>query len=170
MRLPSRLREFAWNPKLAGTLLVMGKREKQQVAYAVLELEDARDELVARGEGAAPTVRRLEDVVARLDSNGLATPGLPVSEAARYLEVSEPTVRDWLKRGVLKRVSGSRPVLIDRSSLRHVHRLLAELRERGKDRDWLRSLMDYLDDLAVVRSPEVQRGLADFEAGRFEPA
>jgi|SRR5579884_4528625 len=148
----------------------MGKRDKQRIAYAVLELEDARDELAAAGNDLAPTVKRLESVVARLGADGLATPGLPVSDAATYLEVSEPTVREWLKRGVLSRVPSSRPVLIDRSSLRRVHRGLAELRERGKDRDWLRALVDYVHDLAVVRSPEVQQGLADIEAGRFEPA
>jgi hypothetical protein len=51
-----------------------------------------------------------------------------------------------------------------------VHRALEELRERGTDREWLAALVDYLDDLAVRRSPAVQRGLADMEAGELEPA
>jgi excisionase family DNA binding protein len=148
----------------------MGKREKQQVAYAVLELEDARDELTASGKDFSSTVKRIEDVVARLDSDGLATPGLPVSDAATYLKVSEPTVREWLKRGALSSVPGAKPVLVERDSLRQVHRALDELRERGKDRDWLRAFVDYVHDLAVIRSPEVQQGLADIEAGRLEPA
>ncbi len=146
----------------------MTKRQSQQVAHAVVELTDARDDLAA-GNDVAAAVKRIDEALALLDQ-AAPSPGLPVAEAAAYLGVSEPTVRDWLKRGVLNRVAGSRPALIERSSLRHVHRLISELRERGKDRDWLRSLMDYLDDLAVVRSPAVQRGLAEFKAGRFEPA
>jgi len=148
----------------------MGKRESQQVAYAVVELEDARDELAASGKDAAPALKRIDDVIARLDGVGSVPRGLPVAEAARYLNVSEPTVRTWLGRGALQRVPGARPVLVERESLREVHRLLSELRERGQDRDWLRTFVDYVHDLAVVRSPEVQKGLADVKAGRLEPA
>jgi excisionase family DNA binding protein len=148
----------------------MGKREKQQVAYAVLELEDARDELATAGKDLAPTVKRLDDVVARLESDGLATPGLPVSDAAKYLKVSEPTIREWLRRGVLRQVAEAKPVLIERASLRDVHRLLEELRERGEDGEWLRAFVDYVHDMAARRSPGVQRGLAQMEAGELEPA
>jgi excisionase family DNA binding protein len=148
----------------------MGKRDKQQVARAVVELEDARDELAASNGDFSSVVTQLDGVVARLDDEALATPGLPVSEAAAYLELSEPTIRDWLKRGALKAVPEAKPVLIERESLRSVRRAVDELRERGKDADWLRSLLEYLDDLAVVRSPEVQRGLADIAAGKLEPA
>ena len=146
----------------------MTKRQSQQVAYAVVELSDARDELVS-GSDVSAAVKRIDDALARLDS-AAPSPGLPVAEAAAYLEVSEPTVRDWLKRGALKRIPESKPVLVERASLRRVHRLLAELRERGKDRDWLRSFADYVHDLALVRGADVQHGLADIEAGRFEPA
>jgi len=51
-----------------------------------------------------------------------------------------------------------------------VHRAVEELRERGQDADWLRALLDYLDDVAVLRSPTVQQGLAEMAAGHFEPA
>jgi excisionase family DNA binding protein len=148
----------------------MGKRDRQQVAYAVVELEDVRDELAASGQDVSSALRRLEDAVARLDNLASASPGLPVAEAAAYLAVSEPTVRNWLRRGVLVRVPDTKPVLIERSSLRQIHRLLEELRERGKDRDWLRSFVDYVHDAGVRRSPEVQRGLAQTDAGELEPA
>jgi hypothetical protein len=148
----------------------MGKREGQQVAYAVLELEDARDALEASGQDVSGAVKRIDDVVARLDGVSSVPAGLPVADAATYLQVSEPTVREWLKRGVLNRVPDAKPVLIERESLRSVHRLLAELRERGKDRDWLSTFVDYVHDRAVVRSPAVRRGLAEMEAGDLEPA
>ena len=83
--------------------------------------------------------------------------------------MSQPTVREWLKRGVLKRVPGS-SCRFDRSRLREVHRLLAELRERGQDRDWLRSFVDYVHDMAELRRPAVRRGLEQLERGELEPA
>ncbi len=142
----------------------MGKRESQQVAYAVVELQDARDDLAASGQDVASALRRIEDAVTRLDGIASVSPGLSVAEAAAYLSVSEPTVRDWLKRGVLCAVPGAKPLLVERSSLRQIHRLLEELRKRGKDRDWLRAFVDYAHDMAVIRSPEVQRGLAELKA------
>jgi excisionase family DNA binding protein len=169
-RLPRRLRKQGPISQVGASLVGMGKRESQQVAYAVVELRDARDELAASTGDFSSVIAQLDKVVARLDDEALATPGLPVSEAAAYLQLSEPTVRDWLKRGALKSVPGAKPVLVERESLRSVRRAVDELRERGKDTDWLRSLLDYLDDLAVVRSPEVQRGLADIAAGKLEPA
>lgn len=148
----------------------MGKRDKQQVARVVVELEDARDELAASDGDFSSVIAQLDKVVARLDHEALATPGLPVSEAAAYLQLSEPTVRDWLKRGALKSVPGAKPVLVERESLRSVRRAVDELRERGTDADWLGSLLDYIDDMAIRRSPGVQRGLEELAAGRVEPA
>ena len=147
----------------------MGKRERQQVAYAVVELEDARDELAASGQEMGATLALIDGAVARID-RAAAAPGLSVADAAAYLAVSQPTVRDWLKRGVLEQIPGSKPVLIDRASVRHVHRLLEELRERGKDRDWLRAFVDYVHDMAIRRSPEVRRGIEQMERGELEPA
>lgn len=148
----------------------MGKRESQQVAYAVVELQDARDELAASGQDVGAALRRIEDAVERLDGLTSVSPGLPVAETARYLGVSEPTVREWLKRGVLAVVPDAKPVLVERDGLRRVHRAVEELRERGQDADWLRALLDYLDDIAVRRSPAVQQGLAEMAAGQLEPA
>jgi hypothetical protein len=144
------------------------KRQSQQVAYAVVELTDVRDDL-ASGADVSEALKQIDDALSRLDQAAPVS-GLSVADAAAYLQVSEPTVRGWLKRDLLARVPEAKPVLIERESLRHIHRLLEELRERGEDRDWLRSFVDYVHDAAVRRTPEVQRGLADMKAGRLEPA
>ena len=148
----------------------MGKRESQQVAYAVVELQDARDELAASGQDVAAVLTRIEDAVARLDGLASVSPGLPVSEAAAYVGVSEPTVRAWLKRGVLRPVPRAKPVLIERSSLRLAHQAIQELRERGQDRDWLRALVDLLHDRAERKRPGIVRGLEELQRGELEPA
>jgi hypothetical protein len=93
-----------------------------------------------------------------------------VSEAARYLQVSEPTVRTWLARGVLTPVPSAKPVLVDITSLRRVSHALAELREHGRDRDWTRALVDLLHDHAERRRPELIQGLEELRRGDLEPA
>jgi predicted transcriptional regulator len=153
----------------------MTKRDSQQVAHAVVELHDVQDELrglatVADEPRIAELVEQLDEIAARLESAATRTPGLSVAAASEYLGVSEPTIRSWLQRDVLSPVDGVKPILIDPASLRTVHRLLAELRERAEDPTWLRSFVDYVHDLAVLRSPAIQQGLADMKAGNLEPA
>lgn len=169
----------------------MTRRDRHGVAYAVVELEDARDELrtvalPALGEGGTRSaalrerlqigtqavedaLERLADVQARLEQH-VPGPGLPVSEAARYLNVSEPTVRAWLGRGVLARVPDAKPVLVEIASLRRVGHALAELRKRGRDRDWTGALVDLLHDRAERERPELIEGLDELRRGKLEPA
>jgi hypothetical protein len=156
-----------------------------------VELEDARDELRtvalrALAEGATTgaglrerleigsrsveeALRRLADVQARLEHQSSAA-GLPVAEAARYLAISEPTVRAWLARRVLAQVAGSKPVLVDLPSLRRVGRALAELRERGQDRDWVRALVDHLHDSVARSDPALGSALEELRHGDLEQA
>lgn len=96
--------------------------------------------------------------------------GLSVEVAARYLDVSAPTVRAWMERGVLERSPGSKPAQIDRESAQRVHRVLAELRVRGQDCDWLTALVDHLHDTRDRRSASVREGLAELRRGEVESA
>ncbi len=165
----------------------MTRRDEHQVAYAVVELEDARSELRAvvpaqgrrlrrtaaagsNSDGVAAALELLEGALERLEHGAAAARGLPVAQAALYLRVSEPTVRAWLKRGLLRKVPRSKPLLIERSGLRGVHAALGELRTRGQERDWLIALIDLLHDRAERRLPEIQRGLDELRRGRLEPA
>jgi len=169
----------------------MARRDRTDVAYAVVELEDARDELrfaaltvLGEGETTSASLRdrlqtgaraiehaleRLAEVQARLQQH-VGAQGLPVSAAARYLRVSEPTVRAWLARGPLSSVPDAKPALVEIASLRRVGHALAELRERGRNRDWTRALVDLLHDHAERRRPELVEGLDELRRGELEPA
>jgi excisionase family DNA binding protein len=156
----------------------MGKREQQQVAYAVVELQDIHDELRKAApqpadkdsDAISVALHRLEEAVERLDRAVPNARGLPVAEAAEYLGVSEPTIRAWLDRTVLDAVPDSKPVLVERSSLRRVHRAVGELRRRGQDRDWLRALVDVVHDHAERERPEIAAGVDELARGELEPA
>lgn len=99
-----------------------------------------------------------------------AARGGPVAEAAKYLGVSEPTVRLWVRRGALAALPGSKPALIEHESLRRVGRAVRELRARGEDREWLEGVVRYVEDMADRSSPSVRRGLEDLAEGRLQPA
>jgi hypothetical protein len=158
----------------------MSKLLNQKVAFAVLELKDAKDgflELSDLAGGVGPTqdvfvesLRRIDDAMAVLGQSPPAERGLPVALAARYLNVSAPTVRAWLKRGVLSRVPRAKPVLVDGSSLREIRSALAELRARGQDRDWLRALVDVLHDRVELGRAELRHGIDELEREQLEPA
>jgi hypothetical protein len=67
-----------------------------------------------------------------------SAPGLRPSIAAVLLGLSEPTVRAWAKRGIL-RVRSSKPrlLLLDPASVLEVRQLVSELQLAGQTRDLL---------------------------------
>jgi transposase len=99
-----------------------------------------------------------------------AARGVPVAEAAKYLGVSEPTVRLWVRRGALAALPGSKPALIEHESLRGVGRAVRELRARGEDREWLEGVARYVEDMADRSSSSVRQGLKELAEGKLQPA
>ena len=97
-------------------------------------------------------------------------PGVSVAAASERLGVSEPTIRSWVKHGALRAVPEASPVQIDPESLHRVSRALAELRERGQDRDWLAAVVDYLHDREARQSGELREGISELKRGQLEPA
>lgn len=75
-----------------------------------------------------------------------------------------------MARGPLHSVPEAKPVLVERSSLRRVHRAVEELRRRRQDRDWLRALVDVMHDRAERERPEIVAGLDELMRGELEPA
>jgi len=160
--------------------MTMATREQRATAEVLVGLDDARDrlsELAAAAQGErrsrAEVLRAVEEIaeaVDRLEAEVARGTGLSVDAASHYLDVSAPTVRAWMRRGVLERKAGSKPAQIDRESARRVHRALGELRARGQDRDWLTALVDYLHDTQARRSDSVRKGLDEMARGELEPA
>ncbi len=158
----------------------MAVRERNQMAVAVVELEDAAQRLHGdspRRKAPVPSAEEIEQalalisgVLARLREESGGALGVPVSAAAEYLGVSEQTVRSWVARGVLEDVAGSKTKQVEAASLRRIGAAISELRARGQERDWLRTLVDLLHDRALVRSEGISRGLDEMNRGKLEPA
>jgi transposase len=162
----------------------MATREQRATAEVLVGLDDVRERLSElastpprRTRGGQPSraemlraVEEISEAADRLEAEVARGTGLSVDAAAHYLDVSAPTVRAWMQRGVLERKPGSKPAQIDRESARRVHRALAELRARGQDRDWLAALVDHLHDTRDRRSASVRKGLDELARGEVEPA
>ncbi len=158
----------------------MATREQRATAEALVWLDDVRDqlsELVVPAQGKQwpreklmRAAAGLAEAAELLETDVARGTGLSVDAAAEYLDVSAPTVREWMRRGVLERKADTKPAQIDRESARTVHRALAELRACGQDRDWLTALVDYLHDARDRRSESVRKGLDELARGELEPA
>lgn len=96
-----------------------------------------------------------------------AAPPIPVSVAAKLLKVSEPTIRSWLDTGVLED-AGVTPRGVRIESVVHIHRVLAELRERGQDRNVRQALLARLDDETTLGDERLQTSIASMRGGRGE--
>ncbi len=146
---------------------LMGKRDAQLVTQALYTLADARL-AVERGQRdeAIETLDQAREMLAAARH----APGVSVATVSGWLGVSEPTVRSWAKRGVLRSVPATSPLQIEPESLREVSSALAELRERGQDHDWLQALVDHLHDREARESEALKQGLAQLARGELEPA
>ncbi|MEJ7891618.1 MAG: hypothetical protein WKF94_03160 [Solirubrobacteraceae bacterium] len=92
-------------------------------------------------------------------------PAIPVAVAAKLLKVSEPTIRSWLDTGVLDD-AGTKPRAVRVESIVRVHRLLADLRERGQDRNIRSALLARLDDEVTLKDDRLRESLAGMRRGR----
>lgn len=151
----------------------MATKHDRALASFLVGLDDVVEELsvVSDPQRSAELAERLMSMGAQLKRAAPnAARGVPVAEAAKYLGVSEPTVRLWVRRGALASLPGSKPVLIEYESLRRVGRAVRELRARGEDREWLESVVRYVEDMADRSSPSVRQGLKELAEGKLQPA
>lgn len=132
---------------------------------ASLEIKELVSHLLAE---TAETVRELRSTTRTLIQDADASRGIRVSTTSMLLEVSEPTVRDWLRRGILVPIHGSKPVQVELESVARVRRVLRDLRRRAsEDPDWRRNLVDAIHDAITLSSPSVQAGLKELASGEL---
>jgi len=93
--------------------------------------------------------------------------GAKVSEAARALRISQPTVRTWIESGILTPVPGAKPVRIHVLALAETKRALDRIRDHIDDRQLLVHVMRILRDREALEGSE--EGFADLRAGRTVP-
>jgi hypothetical protein len=108
--------------------------------------------------------RELESVADRWLASA---PGMRSSIAAALLGLSEPTVRAWTGRGILRIRSRKPRLLLDPASVLEVRQLVSELRRAGRTRDLLDEVYNRLADERQLGDPELAESLAQMHQGEY---
>lgn len=108
--------------------------------------------------------RELESVAGRWLASA---PGMRPSIAAALLGLSEPTVRAWTGRGILRIRSRKPRLLLDPASVLEVRQLVSELRLAGRTRDLLDEVYSRLADERQLADPDLAESLAQMHRGEY---
>lgn len=110
---------------------------------------------------------RLSELSRRMLSTLDVPIGLSVEQAAERLNVTAPTIRKWLKDGLLTQIAGRKPAEIDPRSLIEVQRALSSVRANYPARQWTKALAAYLHDRDLQGQHWAVQGMREFEHGEF---
>lgn len=141
----------------------LARLEAEELADAVVELRAASRSKVKLES----IVERLEALSARMQEALDLSGGVTVAQAAKRLEVSEPTVRKWLDEGLLARVAGRKPVEISQRSVIDVERVLGSVRENYPARQWGEALGAFLHDRDLLGQEWVREGMEQLKRGEL---
>ena len=147
------------------------KTMQRKMVATLVRIDDAAGVLgeVSSLEDATEIRRRVkaaEQTLAELERELGEETSVEVSQAAKILGVSPPTVRAWAKRGLLEALPGRSPMALTFDSVRHIRRALAELRAQGDDREFVQRLLDAAIDQRELSRPAAARGLEQWRSGQ----
>jgi excisionase family DNA binding protein len=139
-----------------------------------IEIENERATIEASSDSQglpAGELSALLDGLARRTQRLLRTLDVPigvtVDQAAEWLDVTKPTVRKWLKEGLLRRTMGRKPVEIDPRSLIELQRVLSTVKTNFPARQWSKALAAYLHDSDLQSQAWFVKGRQEFERGEY---
>jgi hypothetical protein len=111
--------------------------------------------------------KRAQDLASVASHRLASAPGMRPSIAAALLGLSEPTIRTWTKRGILRIRSRKPRLLLDPASVGEVRQLIAELRLAGRTRDLLDEVYNRLVDEQQLSDPDLAESLAQMHRGEY---
>lgn len=91
-----------------------------------------------------------------------------ISHAQRLLAVSNQTVRDWVSAGVLADLGGA-PQRVALDSVVRAKLIADELREQGRDRDFMSVVLSRLEALALAGDDDFRESVRQMRAGERLP-
>jgi excisionase family DNA binding protein len=142
----------------------MTKGEHRELVASFVTL----DETITRASHALSTgdvavvERELEQAKQTVDADA---PALTVPEAADELDVSRPTVRSWIAKGLLDVVADTSPQRVKFASVQQLKKRLSKLRALAKDERRFSQLLREAADERALEQPGAREGLRDALAG-----
>jgi len=131
----------------------------ERIARDIADLNELENAL-ARNEDACLGVLRLRRRPAE-------APTVRLSAAGKLLDLSLPTIRVWIERGLLAEAEGSSPRRVTLVSVLRVRPLVRELRALGRDRNLLEAVLARLDDERVLADRKLRRSLDEKSRGEL---
>jgi hypothetical protein len=132
----------------------------ERIARDIDELDELEDSLGRNKEA------RLK--VVRLKRRRLAeAPSARLSVAAKLLDLSVPTIRTWIDRGLLEEVGGSSPRRVTLQSVLEVRPLVRELRALGRDRNLLEAVLARIEDERALSDRKLRHSLDEMRSGEL---
>ena len=132
----------------------------ERIARDVDELSELESSL-ARNKDARLKVVRIRR--RRLDE----APSVRLSVAATLLDLSVPTIRIWIDRGLLDDVDDSSPRHVTLKSVLEVRPLVRELRALGRARNLLEAVLARLEDERTLSDRDLRRSLDEMRTGKL---
>jgi excisionase family DNA binding protein len=142
----------------------MSKSEHRQLVASFVTLDDAitrASDALANGR-VTIAERALEQAKQTVYTDA---PALTVPEVAEELEVSRPTVRSWIAKGLLEGVPDTSPQRVKFASVQELKERLAKLRAVAKDERRFSALLREAADQRALAQPGAHEGLQDALAG-----
>jgi DNA-binding transcriptional MerR regulator len=132
----------------------------ERIARDIDELDELESALTRNKDARLKVVRLRRR---RLDE----APSVRLSVAGKLLDLSVPTIRAWIERGLLDEVDGSSPRRIALGSVLEVRPLVRELRALGRDRNLLEAVLARLDDERTLSDRKLRRSLDEMRSGEL---
>jgi len=118
-----------------------------------------------------PIGRELGSMVADLTRQVVREiPAVKLSVAAAVLDVTVPTVRKWIERGILQELDGKAVRHVETANLLAVAVAVRALRRMGQDRDFVGALATRVDSEMARRDPRALTSLQQVGGGFLKPA
>lgn len=134
------------------------ERHEQVLGFMAIAESTARARDARQRGDEEELSRQLEGI---LEAVRATAPPVSVSEAAALFQVSAPTVRQWLKRGLLQRAGIAKPIRLEFESVADLADGLRRLRElAGDERRWT-ALLRQAADQRVLNEPGVHESLRE---------
>lgn len=87
--------------------------------------------------------------------------------AARLLDLSVPTIRAWIERGLLSEASDASPRRVELQSVLEVRPLVRDLRALGRDRNLLEAVLAQVEDERALSDPKLRKSLDEMHSGKL---
>ena len=121
-------------------------------------------EAAARERGRNPSSKAADDMEQLAWAHVQEADPVRLSHAERLLGVSNQTVRAWLAEGVLADAGGS-PRRVELESVVHAKEIADELREQGRDRAFLSTVLSRAEALALEDDDDFRESRRQMRGG-----